>query len=352
MTISSTHRLRRSAPLAIALVCLAPVAGCEKRGIRAYMAPKDRPPEALAPDVPPAPEPERPQLAWTLPAGWAQAQAGQMSVASFAVADAQGGANITITPLPNLAGREEAVINMWREQVELGPLQSDEVARALTPTVVAGAQGQAFEIAGSRGGKPTRTVTAILHRGAESWFFKMSGDDATVIAQKPAFFEFVKTIQFIEGAPAAAQKPAAPAAAPHAHGEHKHFHWEVPRGWTAAAPGPMQEAKFSVPEVDGAKAEVTISVFPSDTGGTLANVNRWRQQIGLEPIQADALGQFVSPLDGSPDAVFVDLSSETRRMLGAIVPRGGRYWFYKLMGDSPAVAAAREDFRRFAQSEP
>jgi hypothetical protein len=345
MIAFSPHRIRL---LLIGFAALAAVSGCEKRGIRSYIAPKDRPLDAAPPAVA-AQEPERPQLTWTLPPGWAQAQAGQMSLASFAVADAQGGANITITPLPNLAGREEAVINMWREQVELGPLPPEEVAKALTPTPVAGAQGQTFEIAGSRGGKPTRTVTAILHRGAESWFFKMSGDDATVVAQKPPFFEFVKSIQFVEGA---SPSPQAPAPAPPSHAEHKHFHWQVPAGWTAAAPGPMQEAKFYVPEIDGTKAEVTVSVFPSDTGGILANVNRWRQQLGLDPIEASSLGEVATPLEGATDATFVDIKNDARQMLGAIVPREGRYWFYKLMGDSAAVAAARDDFRQFALSTP
>jgi hypothetical protein len=40
-----------------------------------------------------------------------------------------------------------------------------------------------------------------------------------------------------------------------------------------------------VSDPDG-KAEVTVSAFPGDTGGLLANLNRWRGQIGLEPVQA------------------------------------------------------------------
>jgi hypothetical protein len=39
-------------------------------------------------------------------------------------------------------------------------------------------------------------------------------------------------------------------------------------------------------------------------------------------------------------------------MLGAIVPRGERWWFYKMLGDASAVAAAREDFVRFASTQP
>ena len=36
-----------------------------------------------------------------------------------------------------------------------------------------------------------------------------------------------------------------------------------------------------MPAVEGAKADVTVSIFPNDTGGVVANVNRWRTQVGL-----------------------------------------------------------------------
>ena len=43
---------------------------------------------------------------------------------------------------------------------------------------------------------------------------------------------------------------------------------------------------------------------------------------------------------------------KTADMLGAIVPREGRWWFYKMMGDAPAVNAERDAFVRFIQSQP
>src|SRR5207253_1829559 len=134
--------------------------------IHSYLAPRDETLDAAAP----APGAEAlPQLSWKLPAGWTQTPGGQMSVASFAIDDANGGATANITPLPNLAGREEALVNMWREQVQLGPLSGEEMERALVPAEVAGGEGKVFEIDGTRDGKPTRTVAAMLHRGSRSW---------------------------------------------------------------------------------------------------------------------------------------------------------------------------------------
>lgn len=312
------------------------LAGCRKPAIHSYIAPKD---DVL--DAAPAPgEDPLPQLSWKLPAGWTQTQSGQMSLASFAIDDAAGGASVNITPLPNLSGREEAIVNMWREQVQLGPLTPEQMADALQPAEVAGAQGRFFEINGTRDGKPSRTVAAMLHRGDRSWFFKLSGDDGAVGARKAEFLEFVKTVRFQDAAGSGEQ------------GAGSGFKWTVPPAWTAVPIGAMQVAKFSVPEKDGAKADVSVSVFPSESGGALANVNRWRQQIGLGEVDEKGLETCTKPLDAPAGALLVDLKNPPRAMLGAIVPREGQWFFYKLLGDAPAVEAARGDFVQFVKSAP
>jgi hypothetical protein len=130
------------------------------------------------------------------------------------------------------------------------------------------------------------------------------------------------------------------------------FQWSVPAGWQETAPGPMQQARFSVPDVEGTRAEVAVSIFPSDTGGTLANVNRWRAQLGLPSVDERSLGESVAPLATAPGAVLVDLFKDDKRMLAAIVPRDGTWWFYKMTGGTPAVAKAREAFIGFVSSKP
>jgi len=330
-------------PLRLLFLALAfALVGCQKPAIRSYIAPKDETLDSIAP----APEEGEvmPQLSWKLPAGWTQTAAGQMSLASFAIDDAGGGASVGITPLPNLAGKEELIINMWREQVQLGPLEPAQLAEALKPVEVAGGEGKVFEITGTRDGKPTRTIAAMLHRGSKSWFFKLTGDEAAANARRAEFLEFVKSVRFED------PKPQGTASASGESGSS--FKWTVPEKWTVAPIGPMQVAKFTVPPQDAAKADVTVSVFPSESGGTLANVNRWRQQIGLGEIEEKALDTVTKPLDATPGSLLVDLKNPPRAMLGAIVPRDGQWFFYKMTGDTPAVEAAREDFVRFVKSTP
>ena len=326
------------------------LSGCKKPHIRVYLAPREVPAAAVADEKPESAEPAspraKPQISYTLPAGWTEAEANSVSLAAFAIKSGSAEANVNITPLPNLAGREALVVNMWREQAGLPPIDKDELAKTLEPVGIGGKSGQMFEVLGAKqGGAPLRIVTAFYHEDGASWFFKLSGDEALVTAQKPAFVEFLKSIRVKEGAAPAADAPPAPPTS--------EFKWKVPDGWQTLTPGNMQVGKFAVPEKDGAKAEVFVSIFPSDTGGTLANVNRWRAQLGLPAVDDAGLASVATLLDpATPDAVLIDLKGDARALLGAIVPREGRWWFYKMLGDTPAVTAARESFIAFAKTQP
>jgi hypothetical protein len=342
---------RFNAPrLALAGLAVAALVGCKKPTVQVYLAPRDTSLEAAAPAHEPIPE-----LSWTLPSGWRETGPGQMSLATFAIEDTNGTATVNVTPLPNLEGREEAVINMWREAVEQGPLSTEDVAKGLEPVEIAGGKGFTSEVVGTLRGKPARSLGAFQHRGNRSWFFKLSGDDATVAGQKTAFLEFLKTLRFNEAPPGGASAAAAgkfASSSPPSGSDLPQFQWKVPDAWQKLPAGQMQIAKFSVPAKDGAKAEVSVSVFPSDTGGTLANVNRWRRQIGLGEVDESGLRSCTTGLDVTPGAVLVNLTNEQRQLLGAIVPRQGKWWFYKMTGDAPAVASAHEDFVRFVKTAP
>lgn len=352
--ISSATALLLSAPALL-------LTSCRKPEIRAYLAPKDPPPaQTAAADGHDHSGHDHsghdhsghnhPKLTWNLPAGWQETPHNDVSVATFAVRNDAGEASVTITPLPDLKGREELVVNMYRQQAGLAPLEAGELGKVLQPVEVAGGSGQLLELDGKSGDKPVRILTAIEHRGGKSWFYRIAGDAALVSAQKTAFLEFLKSVRIEESAAAAAPASTATAAP---ESEAQKFNWPVPPGWKTLAAGQMQVAKFAVPERDGAKAEVSVSIFPSDTGGTLANVNRWRKQIGLADVDEAGLAALVAPLDPqAPNAQLVTLENERQAMLGAIVPRGSQWWFYKMTGDAAAVSAERESFVAFAKAQP
>lgn len=343
----TAHTLIKRGFLVAGLVLPALLTGCDRGEVRVYTAPKDRP----APVLPGATGTgglaarPRPEVTWTLPEGWKETAPGRLSVAAFTVGGAGGKeAQVTITPLPSLAGREADIVNMWREQVGLKAVSPEDALKQLAAVEVAGEAGKMFELSNRPEGSTgtVAVVTAFVHRSDASWFYRFSGDAEVVTGQKAAFEGFLKSVRLKEVAAAAEAGP-----------EVGGFKWQVPAGWKALAAGQMQVAKFAVPERGPAKAEVSVSIFPSDTGGMLGNVNRWRRQIGLGDITQAELPTVAVPLDPKlSGAMLVDVTNETKRLVGAIVPRGGRWFFYKLMGDAAAVGPERDAFAAFAKSEP
>jgi hypothetical protein len=123
--------------------------------------------------------------------------------------------------------------------------------------------------------------------------------------------------------------------------------WTAPAAWSAKPPSAMRKGSYTV----GGEGDLAITAFPGDVGGDLANVNRWRGQLGLPPITDAELGAAFTPVTANGLAMkVVDLTGGTQRMLGAIVPQAGATWFFKLTGPAAVVAQAQPAYLEFLQT--
>jgi len=127
--------------------------------------------------------------------------------------------------------------------------------------------------------------------------------------------------------------------------------WEAPSAWRATPAGAMRKASYSVPG-EGGESELSITAFPGDVGGELANVNRWRGQVGLAPLRADELEPAVSRVEANGlrfaiVELFPPGDPGAKAMVGAIVPFGGSTWFFKLTGPGALVKASKPAFVGF-----
>jgi len=121
----------------------------------------------------------------------------------------------------------------------------------------------------------------------------------------------------------------------------------------------MRRATYLVKGADGQTAEVVVSVFPGDVGGLMANINRWRAQIGMGPIAPDEIAGVTSDMDvNGTKATVVDLKADVvptgktqpPHMIVVTVPHAGNSWFFKMTGDVPLVDAQKETFLQFVKS--
>jgi hypothetical protein len=128
--------------------------------------------------------------------------------------------------------------------------------------------------------------------------------------------------------------------------------WTLPKGWTETRAGGMRFATL-VPGTPG-KLDVSVVVLPGPAGGEIANVNRWRGQIGLPPVDEAELARNRKELrsPAGPVALFDFTSDGTvkTRMVAGILFARGNSWFVKMVGDAGPVATARPDFVRVLES--
>ena len=195
----SIHPTKRSGGKFVWLLSLAMplllVAGCHRDEIKVYRIAKDQdqssqqtapalPTDAPNPKLPPghpdiSSAPGAPasasgstQLTWKTPAGWTEVPPSQMRVGSFKVAGADGKqADVSIVPLPGMAGTDSANVNRWRGQVGLSVVTDDELQKAAENVEAGGQPAQLYDIAGknpaaaARNGFSVSSSTATAQLG-------------------------------------------------------------------------------------------------------------------------------------------------------------------------------------------
>jgi hypothetical protein len=135
--------------------------------------------------------------------------------------------------------------------------------------------------------------------------------------------------------------------------------WKIPATWKAQPAGAMLKAKFTAANAESGSADITVSQLGGGAGGTLANVNRWRGQLGLSPIGEAEVGSVAKPwAQGPAGAMLVELAATApkpgqktpSRMLTVILPSNDQTWFFKMLGEETAVTRERDAFLQFVQS--
>ena len=348
---------------AAGVILISTIAGCKRDEGAVYTVPKENSPSSqpapmATPEMasPPAAAMSLPQLKYQLPEGWQEKPPAEMRVASFTALGTNGqSADVSVIPL-GIVGKDLELVNMWRSQVQLPATSDPDAVKQAEPVAIGADQGRLFNFVSDQpmiGQSRQRILVAMLTRGSMSWFFKMTGEDTFVTSQKDNFIQFLKSVSFVENAPAeTAVAPAAPAT-PDGN-QNAGSIWTIPSGWQALPPSQFLLAEFAVTGTNGANADVNVAELGGEGGGLAANVNRWRGQLGLQPDTEMWQPPQIDVASGK--ASLIDLTGtdsktgKPSRLVGVILPQNGQTWFYKLMGDPDVVAAQKDAFIKFIQS--
>ncbi len=295
-----------------------------------------------------------PHIHYKTPAGWTEEQPGGMRAARFSVPAKQGPQiDVSVIPLPGITASKTDIVNLWREQIRLGPIKESDLSDAIQKVNVGSDQGEMFDMVSTDAiieeKHKARILVAMLNQGQTTWFFKMTGEDESVRDQKSAFLEFLGSVG-IDSSGHAEPAPRVTSGGP------SRPSWQVPPSWKEVPPPQMLLAKFVMPDSEKPKAEVTVSVFPGDAGGVLPNINRWRRQLKLAPIEDGGLGQVSRPLEASGrKGILVEFSGhntngQPTQLIGAILPSQEQTWFYKFTGDPQIAQQEKDAFVQFVQT--
>jgi hypothetical protein len=128
--------------------------------------------------------------------------------------------------------------------------------------------------------------------------------------------------------------------------------WTLPAGWTESRGSGMRYATLTPP--GAGRIDVSVVVLPGPAGGELANVNRWRGQIGMPALDDGALAAARKTIRTRAGQVslydFESDGSVKTRMVAGLLSSGGNTWFLKMSGDAGAVNAARPGFMGLLES--
>ncbi len=126
---------------------------------------------------------------------------------------------------------------------------------------------------------PGRMLAAIVPLGQKGWFFKILGASEAVANQQDNFNGLLQSIT-VDG---------------------DRLAWKVPEGWSEQLGAGMRAATFRMGSGD-TKLECSVIPLPAEDPTSveyvLANINRWRGQLGLDAQSAD---EFSAALEESDD---------------------------------------------------
>ncbi len=367
MGLSGKQQQSKGAGGKTVVVCIAvfsALTACEKNSeIKVYRvskapleesAPQQQgamPTNTTAPRMP-AGLPPATETATTTPPNWEPQPLSQMRQASFLVKGNNGAvADISFVSLGSAAGNVLENVNRWLGQLGQPPVTEQKLGETAQRLHTSLGDVTIVDLAGlpdnADPARDGRIVAAMVTAGNSTLFFKMRGNADLTEAQKGDFIKWVAAVcdaQNQTGPPQMAAAPPRDSGAPQ-------IHWKAPEVWTEVPPSSMRYASFSASAEEGGKIDISIVTFPGDGGSDAENINRWRGQIGLAPIEASAVTSQVAPLK-TADTTFstTDIAGATARTIAAWTRRDGRVWFFKATGPNAAVEKEKPNFVKFIES--
>jgi hypothetical protein len=252
---------------------------------------------------------------WVLAEGWKLEEGNSMRFATIQMGTGDAPLEMTVTQLPMQGGGETqyllANVNRWRGELGLGNIDGADLDKQTTRLKAGSHDVILVDLSAYLDGTPRQ------------------GDVYT------RTMEELEEIARMRG-----EEPEQP-----------EIEFTLPEKWKETPPGQFQMSRFVVGD---SKNPVEISI--SSAGGDLAaNVNRWRAQVGLEPIGEQEIATALAPTEvfgikAGQIEIIGPPGPEQKAILGVIAPAGRTNWFIKLKGPVQPALEQKKNFEAFVKS--
>jgi hypothetical protein len=279
---------------------------------------------------------------WTLPEGWIRQPGNQFRYATLEIDPGPPRLEVSVSmlmkPEGDAAGADAVLqnVNRWRSQMSLSPITVDHLADSTKRVDLAGEPSIFVDLTGKlgSGGMPAPFAGGAMppgHPELPSGRAELPPDHSAIPSDGGDKSE----------------RPSAEVSA--------ELTFDTPAGWQPGEPNAMSMAAFVV-EDGSRKVVITATPLSPIPDYLLANVNRWREQVGLPKTTAEELTKQIKPIsvDGAKGG-YVELvgpatPAPQRTIIGAIVEVGSRLWFIKLSGDAQLAEREKPKFEAFLKS--
>ena len=252
------------------------------------------------------------EVKWTMPRGWQEDHAGgpgRQACLHFGEQDPK--LEMTVVRLAGDGGGLVANVNRWLEQLGLERASEAQVASLVKKVSGTNLEAQVVDLVG-----PTRPSGGA--RG-----MARPEPQASAPRSGEATLDSVRSM----------------------------FTFERPPSWKEnPQPEKGRIYEFHIAEPEGS-ALVTFTIMGGEGGGLSANINRWRQQAGMEDQGEQAVSRSAVPLQFvGTEGWLVEAIGKEKGILGVIALNPQFSMFLKMDGAPAVVTAQRSTFARVAQS--
>ncbi|MFO0929879.1 MAG: hypothetical protein U0736_23110 [Gemmataceae bacterium] len=249
-----------------------------------------------------------PSLTWTVPTGWKEDRTNPVRVATL-TPEGVGRPEIAVSKLPAAGAALKPNVDRWRRiDLGLGPISGSALAKVSRKRKVGDVE-----------------VTLIDLRGPG-------------VTKADAKMAPPKNTPKLAPAP-----PPRDGSAP--------LTYKTPAGWREQ-PSASSIVAASLAVGDPPARMLATPLRGAMPGGLLANVNRWRKEVGLDNITDDDVKTLpMRPIRiGDADGRLLELAGATDHAHVAWVQRKGTTWFFKFRGPAATVRKHKDEFTAFLQS--